>query len=403
MTSCAAESLDQAHEAKLDNNPLTSRLADDIDSDSFRAPSLSASLLSSKQKRSRPTKSRYSSFTLFDEHQAASTSVQSSLIQPSTLPSSGIRLTTSLDGSVHVKTGLSPTPSPPRLQSTLNARQPRSAAPLQRSQSAIEPPTFPRPAAPIGRSRDSRTWEFYCDSDARDELTKQADLEQSGSATGAIGLIRSRSRGSLAAAAANANPNKRNAKQHRPEYLKRYKVDGVPKASKPKLQRALSSVARLQNGIGNAIAVNNTKQSSRAKKASEPTDQEKKPSYTLTETLDGNESDKENWEPGTQNVVAPRRRPPTIAPRPRILTENKHIPSQSSSQDPFTCHESSANRSRREPRAVSKGKENEPEVDEEVAAWMGNSNGESGESLAGGEVDLDCVQGLLSLRRGLWR
>ena len=42
-----------------------------------------------------------------------------------------------------------------------------------------------------GRSRGARTWEFYCDSDARNALTEQAEREESGSATAAFEMIRS--------------------------------------------------------------------------------------------------------------------------------------------------------------------------------------------------------------------
>ena len=42
-----------------------------------------------------------------------------------------------------------------------------------------------------GRSRGARTWEFYCDSGARNASTEQAEREESGSATAAIEMIRS--------------------------------------------------------------------------------------------------------------------------------------------------------------------------------------------------------------------
>ena len=46
-----------------------------------------------------------------------------------------------------------------------------------------------RDVGQVERSRDARTWEFYCDSDARNALTEQAEREEKGSATAAIGLI----------------------------------------------------------------------------------------------------------------------------------------------------------------------------------------------------------------------
>ncbi|KAL8948495.1 MAG: hypothetical protein Q9222_005327 [Ikaeria aurantiellina] len=252
-------------------------------------------------------KQRNTPFTLFDESNPTPET-----LPPPTLPSLKHttyqpRLSTSLDGSVRITTGNSPTPSPPRRQTLLNARQPRPSAPLQRSQSAIVAPTFPtpRPQAPIGRSRDSRTWEFYCDSDARDELTKQAEREQSGSALGAIGLIRSRSNASLSSSSSirnshgNGNPNKRNAvasskSAESPKRLKAAK-------SKPKLARATSSVARLQN---NSTSVSNNAKANVGKPTLTATAKPKSSSYLdLLDSL--NDSDKENWTPGTQISVSP--------------------------------------------------------------------------------------------------
>ncbi|KAI4231628.1 MAG: hypothetical protein LQ349_005485 [Xanthoria aureola] len=372
-------------------------------------------LISKPPKASKKTRETF--FTLYDESQADIQSVAPSLPAPITRPNPKPRLATSLDGSVRIMTGNSPTPSPPRPRDSLFTRQPRASGPLQRSQSAIVTPTFPvpRPAASIGRSRDSRTWEFYCDPNARDELTKQAEREQSGSAVGAIGLIRSCSKGSLSAGTRPINPQKRNATVSKPDSGKRLKADTSIKTSKPKLSRTSSSFARLQNStsLPRTSKPNKPGRPTSADSSDKPL-QYKKP--TDTDLLDGNESDKENWAPGTQISVTPRRgrHRQSHTSRAKILTENQHLPSLSSSLDVLLSRESSGNG--RHPRRGAKmgtrvielegGQENEVDrFEDEVRGFMANGGG-SGENVIvgedGDEEDLDCVEGLLKLSRGDW-
>ncbi|KAL8994837.1 MAG: hypothetical protein Q9169_005313 [Polycauliona sp. 2 TL-2023] len=360
-------------------------------------------------------------FTLYDESQSDVQSVAPCLPVPTKRKQSQPRLATSLDGSVRVRTGNSPTPSPPRPRDSLFSRQPRASGPLQRSQSAIVTPTFPLPrsTASIGRSRDSRTWEFYCDPNARDELTKQAEREQSGSAVGAIGLIRSCSKGSLSAGSRPTNPHKRNATASKPDSGKRLKADTSIKTSKPKLARATSSIARLQNPRS-LSKMSNANKSTTPVTANNNSDSSKKKKPTYTDLLDGNESDKENWAPGTQTSVTPRRTKPNT-PQTNILTENQHLPSLSSSLDVLLSRDSSGNA--RHPRrgnkmgtrvidleAGKRGQENERDGsdDDGVREFMTARNGSgSGENVIvggdGDEEDLDCVEGLLKLSRGDWR
>ncbi|KAL8672359.1 MAG: hypothetical protein Q9168_003179 [Polycauliona sp. 1 TL-2023] len=386
-------------------------------SDDF-VPLISKSLKTSK-------KSRDACFTLYDEFQADIQLAAPSLPIPTTRKQSQPRLATSLDGSVRVMTGRTPTPSPPRPRDSLFNRLPRASGPLQRSQSAIVTPTFtlPRPTASIGRSRDSRAWEFYCDSNARDELTKQAEREQSGSAVGAIGLIRSCSKGSLSAGSRPINPHKRNATVSKPDSGKRLKADTSIKTSKPKLARASSSIARLQNTTSLPKSSDLNKLAAPVAASSDHDTLKKKKKKTVyTELLDGNESDKENWAPGTQTSVTPRRSQhnTTHTPRANILTENQHLPSLSSSLDVLLSRESSGNG--RHPRRGNKmspriidlekgGQENEvggSDDDDEVRGFMARSSGSgSGENIIvggdGDEEDLDCVEGLLKLSRGDWQ
>ncbi|KAL8658373.1 MAG: hypothetical protein Q9226_001049 [Calogaya cf. arnoldii] len=368
-----------------------------------------------------PKKIRDTNFILYDESQADIQSVAPSLPAPATRPKPQPRLATSLDGSVRIMTGNSPTPSPPRPRDSLSTPQPRASGPLQRSQSAAVTPTFPVPrsTASIGRSRDSRTWEFYCDSKARDELTKQAEREQSGSALGAIGLIRSCSKGSLSVGTRPTNPHKRNAAVSKPDSGKRLKADSSIKTSKPKLSRASSSVARLQNSTSLPRTSNPNKPERPVTAESDDLSLKKKIPAD-TDLLDGNESDKENWAPGTQISVTPRRahHNTTHSSRPKILTENQHLPSLSSSLDVLLSRESSGNG--RHPRRGMKmgsrvidlegGQENEvDESENEIRGFMarGSSGSGSGENVIvgedGDEEDLDCVEGLLKLSRGDWQ
>ena len=301
---------------------------------------------------------------------------------PSTLrrSSSLLKLSTSFDGKAKVIAG-SESPSPPKI------RAPRPVTGLQRSQSAIEPSRKPGEEVPshsfrspkrlmTGRSKDARTWEFYCDADARDALTEQAEREQSGSAASAIGLIRSRSNTALA-----SNSNMRNTNVPKLGSSKHSKADEA-KSQKRKLDRTTSSVARLQTTVSSKHAFQ--------------TAQKKPKSSSQSDLLvDPGDSDKENWEPGTQTRIQRRRRPANTANRvPKVqsvLKESLHIPSQSTSLDAFLDHSNG----------------NSPSNDQENAA--GQKEIEEVTDLAsGGDLgrepdDLDCVQNLLSLRQGAWQ
>ena len=305
---------------------------------------------------------------------------------PSTLrrSSSLLKLSTSFDGKAKVITG-SESPSPPKL------RAPRPVTGLQRSQSAIEPsrkpseeipfPTFRSPKRLMtGRSRDARTWEFYCDNDVPDALTKQAEREQSGSAASAIGLIRSRSNTALA-----SNSNKRNMNAPKLDSSQRSKADET-KSQKRKLDRTTSSVARLQT-IGSR------------KQAVQTAPKKPKSSSQSDLLVDPGDSDKENWEPGTQTRIQRRRRPANSANPANharkvqsVLKDSLHIPSQSTSLDAF----------------LDRSNEISPSTDQENATGQKENEELTELSSGGGDLtrepdELDCVQNLLSLRQGAWQ
>lgn len=301
---------------------------------------------------------------------------------------SSIRLSMSLDGKAQVTTyDESP---PPAVMLPGAIAKPRPKGCLQRSQSAIEPSNIsgvcPQRSM-AGRSRDARTWEFYCDSDARNALTEQAEREQSGSAIGPIGLIRSQSNHAMAHPVLKRNAN--TTSKH--ESTKRQKPDGQLTTSKPKLARAMSSVARLQSIAGNI-----------QKQAMNENDKALKPipQSALNDYYSG-DSDKENWEPGTQSrprrIV--RRRLSSQGPR-GVLEENLCIPTQSASLDALMNRENvSPRRSYHPGNQTSARKSSSPgrDVDEEVMAFM--SAGSAPEV----PEDLDCVQNLMSLSQAAWR
>ncbi|KAL8653469.1 MAG: hypothetical protein Q9210_002075 [Variospora velana] len=306
------------------------------------------------------------------------------------------RLSTSLHGSVRVATGTSPLPSPPRPQSSA----------LQRSHSSVVSRTF-APAGHValfGRSRDSRTWEFYCDRESREELTQAAELETTGSATAAIALMRSSSKESKSMRANPAVLNKRNAGPNKRDSSKRPKTDQTFKAAKPKLSRATSSLARLQSSTNTASNLTKQKSAlSRTELAAATADDEallKKKSF-IDIYDEGNESDKENWLPGTQLPATPRRRHRDArrgGGSAGVLREASSIPSLSS-----TSLRSGINTGNAGHPANSKHHE-DFENDDEVIRFMGGRGSGSvvvGES--GDEEDLAGVHGLLSLSQGAWR
>ncbi|KAI9678030.1 MAG: hypothetical protein M1817_005974 [Caeruleum heppii] len=170
--------------------------------------------------------------------------------------SSMIRLALSLEGKAEVVTGDGA--SIPHDQINYSRRISGRAGCLQRSQSLAEYTSYvapdtgktmmPLPRRSLsGRSRDSRTWQFYCDSDARNALSAKAEQEQSGSAVGAIELLRTRCINIMPA------KKKRDAEAGKPDVTKRVKATAT-RTERPKLGRASSSLARLQNQRGDVGA-----------------------------------------------------------------------------------------------------------------------------------------------------
>lgn len=301
-----------------------------------------------------------------------------------------VRLAMSLDGKAEVTTRTGTTPSPPRAKLTqMDYALPRQNAGLQRSFSAIEPSrkeTFISEPATLsrrpmpGRSRDARTWEFYCDRDARDALNEQAEREESGSATAAIALIKSNSNN---AKMMMNNGVKRHTQNSTAEAEKRSRLDNQ-RHERPRLGRSKSSIANMQT-----VSRSSSDKRLKGKNALRKSGLQSGP----FEIYEG-DSDKENWIPGTQTSNVPRRQAATAA-RPRGILEeslrhskgSKSLTSQRSGDSLRSSHQGNA-----------KLRENgSPTVDDEVAAFMSQA-GSTREA-----DDLDCVQNLLSLSQAVWR
>ena len=308
--------------------------------------------------------------------------------------SSSVRLAMSLDGTAKVVVG-SDSPSPPR-KPLAPLRLPKQAMTLQRSRSLLEPktqtsedlatrfPSWPRHRV-AGRSRDARTWEFYCDSEARNALTVQAEQDQKGSAVGILGLIRSESANNKVLM---PSLNKHNSQLKKHDSMKR-KVAAASHDQKPKLARTTSSVARLQTVSGNIQP-----------KVQEAKEKSFKANSQITLYRDpSGDSDKENWVPGTQTTNIRRRQQNAqslSSTRRTILGENSSVVSHATNFGSVQGQSNTIQRRREKRKSDTQDKEN-VEVDEEVSQFMGGS------SLPREEEELDCVQGLLSLSQGAWR
>ncbi|KAH8724063.1 hypothetical protein GQ44DRAFT_750399 [Phaeosphaeriaceae sp. PMI808] len=287
-----------------------------------------------------------------------------------------VRISTNEDGTARVVTDLDKTPSPPHLKTSPVAFS-RAAAGLRRSYSAAglndrlaaaargEPsPKIARTSSNVGRSRDSRAWEFWCDPDSRSttSLTTRAEQEGSGSAADAIGILRA-NRKILA---------QNQARQNTPIISRHgsHKVLGSPGVKKPRgsMQRASTISGRFS-----------TKQ---YKKGGDETESDEFPQT---------ESDKENWEP---EVTPSARRhqistPPAARRARQILGENTDVMSQSASLGAMLARD--------------KGKDIlDPEQDDEIRSFM-SGDGLSGRTSLDSAEEAGCVEGLLKLSQGQWR
>ncbi|RYP70309.1 hypothetical protein DL769_005015 [Monosporascus sp. CRB-8-3] len=323
-------------------------------------------------------------------------------------------------------------PSPPRpvpLQLPVDADTlppVRTHRTLHRSRSAIDGITLPPistltahlpPQLKRGRSRDVHAWESCCEADTRDELTKQAENESSGSAVAAISLLRSSSSSSLNSLINNdansgilrSNSTKRNAPPAR-----------GASAKKAKLGRASSSVGRMQSVSPLTVE----KHTNIAAETPVPA---KKPyrGGIISILSPSGDSDKENWSPGSDGNPLHRRPMLEVGPiksADHLATSNnpRRVGRVLGEQNGLNKPNLLGSRAQTSPMPRQKGarqggsplmifedgergsREGTPGYgrerrDNEVERFM------RGEVSPSKKPDMDCIAGLLSLSQGNWR
>jgi hypothetical protein len=301
---------------------------------------------------------------------------------------SSLRIGMTSDGGAKLLTHDEQSPSPPRLIALASFQRSSSNTGANdsfcSSQGSVD--GFSLRRVPSGRSRDSRAWEFWCDSEARNGLAKAAQTAQKGSAVDALTMMRSTSRGPPPLAPNSAKGNA-NVKLTRTDSYKRMKHSHTAPV-KSTLSRTSSAVGRLEKRDD----AENAKPSSKPIKASA--------SFTITST--SSDSDKENDDPVP--TLNRRRQSPVKAQRRRpVLGESQTAPTSTSSQGRAS---DVARRAQAERKAQRESNEVyvTPEEDDEVKDFMKGAQSKEVTAVrsAVGD-DLDCIQGLLKLSQGNWR
>lgn len=279
-----------------------------------------------------------------------------------------VRLSMNAEGKAEIVTKDASSPSPPRPHNNFILPDPPAAFNDASSADARWRQGLHRSSS--GRSRDSRAWEFWCDRESRSELGNAAEKDASGSATGAIGLLRTVSGRNVLGSV----PSKRNSLAgHQAHPAKRSKLD----QKRAPLQRSSTSQGRLQGKPGQAVP--KLKHSGSA-------------NYIH---IAGNDSDKENWSPTTDGGSEGQDRDSDMR---RSGTHAPHGTTGRTALAETVNAGGKASRPRKQRMGDSGSEVTNPENDGELAAFM-----RSGTKGASAGDDMDCVQGLLSLSQGNWR
>ncbi|KAI0194542.1 hypothetical protein F4808DRAFT_441256 [Astrocystis sublimbata] len=373
-------------------------------------------------------------------------------LPPHSSSSSKVRLSLSLDGKAElISAQQSPTRPTPQMPIHAETLPPvfTSNRTLQRSRSALSgitlPPIstltknlsapFPPQFAP-GRSRDVHAWESCCEADTRDELTRQAENESSGSAIAAISLVRS---SSSSASLSNLIHNHPHSQPHshsgilQPNTSKRNTL-GAPRVSldrKPRLARAKTSPPATR-----FISIEASGKLADLEADEDPLEPEKKRRKHGSQFdifSPSGDSDKENWSPGENGNpshqrplplpdagASPTKQAAALPKNPRrvgrVLGE-QDAPTKRLFQDARSRHMNRAStaptlgqRLRKvgdaavaifEDGEIAKAAAREGK---DVDRFMGSRNGNgNGETSPGKRPDMDVVAGLLSLSQGNWR
>ncbi|KLJ05590.1 hypothetical protein EMPG_10923 [Blastomyces silverae] len=282
-------------------------------------------------------------------------------------PSDSIRISMSADGEALIRAANEESPTKNRTSLFHNTRP--AFGGLRRSISAfplgalkgIKEQQDPKP---FGRSRDSRNWELYCDTDARTALLGSKNS-----------LLSSTSRNVKLSRRKSDLGHARKALMPRTNLPNTLPLTEEPKEKRKKLSRAMSSLARLETGH----KVSTSKMGEGAM------------------DYHTGDSDKENWIPGTQ--ISAARRAPSNKQKARRGVLQKRNKIQNTSNRPVT----GSNKTQRgyRGRLLNPNADTTPEDGDDGAE---KSFGDLDEiSRLSQDEDLDCIQGLLSLSQGAWK
>lgn len=296
---------------------------------------------------------------------------------------SAMRLSQSSDGAAKLLAADESSPSPPRPERHLtglldmpayNALMSTNSPPSHTSRRSLKPRR-----APAGRSRDSRAWEFWCDSEARGALERRAAQEETGEASAAISLMRSQSSGTggsrqAPSAMDHSDPTARPAKRPRT-------------AMKERAQSDVSALLNTQSGRraqkkGNFELFDEEagRNVSSVQKGSMTTE--------ILRSLDA-ESDKENVDPNARAGPAPRRTAASSANVARPSLQKRRTAPGKSQRSALGAISGTG----KEKRGFAH------ETDKELQAFM--KGGEKPADDDGMEQDdLNCVKSLLFLSQG---
>ncbi|KKZ68372.1 hypothetical protein EMCG_05958 [[Emmonsia] crescens] len=277
-------------------------------------------------------------------------------------PLDSIRISMSADGEALIRAANEESPTKDRTSLLHNTRP--AFGGLKRSISAFTLGTLkgikeqPDPKL-FGRSRDSRNWELYCDTDARTALLGSKNS-----------LLSSTSRTRKLSRRKSDLGHGRKALMPRTNLPNTLPLSGEPRGKRTKLSRAMSSLARLESGH---------KVSTASKSGEGGID------------FHTGDSDKENWIPGTQMSSA-RRVPGKQKTRRGVLQKPNQI-----SDGQNTTRSNKTQRGR-----LPNPNPNTAQEDGDEGTEKFNGGPDEISRLSQDE-DLDCIQGLLSLSQGAWK
>lgn len=270
-----------------------------------------------------------------------------------------------------MRTANEPSPCKDRA-AVLSARQARFGT-LRRCNSAV---SLGRTASGVsslrerlfGRSRDSRAWELYCDTDARSALTGEGDSPAD------TPLSRRKSESLTTKPLTSRISN---------TFLR---APGQPPQKRKKLSRTVSSLGRLESDTQYPTGSKFTVYKDNDGKS--------------LEEYHAGDSDKENWIPGTQISGTRRRKPANPRRTAQGLSANMSAASRRGAGNPQVL-----GRSRR-PNGL---RPSLPPGTKHASFLSEDENGSVAKFMRGTcsasqvEDDFDPVQGLLSLSQGAWR